>query len=62
MRDAHFEITVVQVFVRRAVDGTFCVELERVKEIVTLDAKRAVQLQQGVANPTGAVVDELGKK
>lgn len=29
---------------------------------MTLDAEGAAQLEQGVADPTGAVVQQLGKK
>lgn len=49
----------VHVFVSGAVDGAFGGELEGVEERVTLDAEGAVQLQQGVADPTGPVVHQL---
>lgn len=55
----HFEAEVVHVFVSGAVDGAFGGELEGVEERVTLDAEGAVQLQQGVADPTGPVVHQL---
>lgn len=44
-----------------AVDGTLGGEFQRVEEVVTLDLQRAAQLQQGVTDPTGPVVDELDR-
>lgn len=61
MRVTHFEVQVVHVLVGGAVDGAFCGELQRVEEILTLHPEGATQLKQGVADPTGPVVHQLGK-
>lgn len=58
----HFEAQVVHVFVSGAVDGTFCGELQRVKEIVILDAEGATKLKLSVTDPTGPIVHQLENK
>lgn len=52
----------IHAFVGRAVDWSFCGELQWVKDSVSPDTERAAQLQEGVADPTGAIVHQLGKK
>lgn len=49
----------VHVFVLGAVDGSFCGELQGVKEVEALGAEGAAQLKQGVADPTRPVVHQL---
>lgn len=59
--DTHFEVELVDAFVGSAVDGAFSGELQRVKEGMGLGSERAAQLQEGVADPAGAVVHKLEK-
>ena len=49
-------------FVRGAVNGALCGKLQGVEEGLTLDAEGAVQLEPGVADPTGPVVHQLETK
>ena len=49
----------VHVLVLGAVDGSFCGELQGVKEVEALHTEGAAQLQQGVADPTWPVVHQL---
>lgn len=55
----YFEAEVVHVFVCGAVDGALCVELQRVKDGLTLHTEGATQLEVGVADLTGPVVHKL---
>lgn len=52
----------VHVFVCSAVDGSFGGELQWVKEILTLESERALQIEQGVADSTGPVVHKLDER
>lgn len=49
----------VHVFVSGAVDWTLRVELQRVKEIVSLDAEGTTKLKFGVTDATGSIVHQL---
>lgn len=60
--ETYFQVQVVGGFPGRAVDGSLGGEVQRVKEVVTLDLERAAQLQQSVTDPTRPVVDQLSEE